>query len=84
MANELVSGLSKAIIRGSQLAVSLAKTCITTPVLINTDIKQGAQYAIPLYVETNQKSAGTQAADGEPGVGLLHETGKLAAEDGHQ
>ena len=63
MANELVSGLSKAIIRGSQLAVSLAKTCITTPVLINTDIKQGAQYAIPLYVETNQKSAAAEVSE---------------------
>ena len=63
MANELVSGLSKAIISGSRLAVSLAKTCITTPVLINTDVRQGAQYAIPLYCETNQKSAAAEVSE---------------------
>ena len=63
MANELVSGLSKAIIRGNQLAVSLAKTCITTPVLINTDVKQGAQYEIPVFCETNQKSAAAEVSE---------------------
>ena len=63
MGNNLVTGLSKAIIRGNQLAKSLAKTCITTPVLINTDIKQGALYAVPLYPETNQKSASAEVSE---------------------
>lgn len=64
MANtQILSGITKAIIRGNQLAISLAKTCITTPVLINTDPAQGAKYAIPLLCETNQKSATAEVSE---------------------
>ncbi len=57
------SGIAKAIILGNRLAISLAKTCITTPVLINTDPEQGAKYAIPLLCETNQKSAAAEVSE---------------------
>lgn len=51
-----MDGLTLNIINGNRKALALAKTCITTPMLINYDIRQGAVYAIPLSVETNQKS----------------------------
>ena len=63
MANAGLSGLTKAILEGNMLAISLAKTCITTPVLINADPKQGAKFAIPLLCETNQKSASAEVSE---------------------
>lgn len=58
-----MDGLSLKIIKGSKNAQALAKTLATTPTLINTDIKQGAVYAIPLDVETNQKSATAEVSE---------------------
>ena len=58
-----MDGLSLKIIEGSKNAQALAKTLATTPTLINTDIKQGAVYAIPLDVETNQKSATAEVSE---------------------
>ena len=63
MAVEAISGFNKALIRGNQLAIGLAKTCLTTPVLINKDSTQGAVYAVPLMVETNQKSASAEVSE---------------------
>jgi hypothetical protein len=64
MANaQVLSGITKAIIQGNLLAIKLAKSCITTPVLINTDIEQGSKYAIPLQCETNQKSAAAEVSE---------------------
>ena len=63
MANELVSGLIKEIINGSPLALALAKTCLTTPALTNKDPVQGAMATIPLYCETNQKSASAEVSE---------------------
>ena len=62
MANELVSGLNKAIMGGSPLALSLVKTCLSTPVLINKTPGQGAMGDIYLYCETNQKSASAEVS----------------------
>ena len=58
-----MDGLSFKITKGNRAAIALAKTLITTPTLINTDPKQGAIYAIPLQVETNQKSASAQVSE---------------------
>ena len=41
----------------------MAETLVTTPTLINTDIRQGALYAIPLVCETNQKSASAEVSE---------------------
>ena len=58
-----MDGLSLAITNGNNAALSLAKTLLTTPTLINIDIKQGALYAIPLEVETNQKHAAADVSE---------------------
>lgn len=58
-----MDGLSLKITNGNRKALALAKTLATTPTLINTDIKQGAVYAIPLDVETNQKSATAEVSE---------------------
>ncbi len=58
-----MDGLSLKITEGNKKALSLAKTLVTTPTLINTEPKQGAIYAIPLDVETNQKSATAEVSD---------------------
>lgn len=58
-----LSGITKAIIQGNLLAIRLAKSCIATPVLINTDLEQGAKYAIPLMCETNQKSCAAEVSE---------------------
>ena len=58
-----VSGITKAILEGNRMAIKMAKTCVTTPVLINTDTTQGAKYAIPLLCETNQKSAAAEVSE---------------------
>ena len=63
MANAEISGLTRNILAGNRTAIALAKTCITTPVLINTDTNQGAKYAIPLLCETNQKSAAAEVSE---------------------
>ena len=55
-----MDGLTLNIINGDRKALALAKTCVTTPMLINYDIRQGAIYAIPLSVETNQKQAAAE------------------------
>lgn len=54
---------TRKIIDGSKTALKMAETLVTTPMLINTDLKQGAKYAIPLMCETNQKSASAEVSD---------------------
>lgn len=58
-----MDGLTLKITNGNRKALALAKTLITTPTLINTKIKQGAVYAIPLDVETNQKRASAEVSE---------------------
>lgn len=58
-----MDGLTLKIINGNRKALSLAKTLITTPTLINVDIRQGAIYAIPLKVETNQKRMSAEVSE---------------------
>lgn len=58
-----MDGLSLKITGGNKKALALAKTLVTTPTLINTDIRQGAIYAIPLEVETNQKRASAEVSE---------------------
>ena len=58
-----MDGLTLKIINGNRKALSLAKTLITTPTLINVDIRQGAIYAIPLRVETNQKRMSAEVSE---------------------
>ena len=60
---QALSGITKAIIQGNLLAIRMAKSCIATPVLINTDVEQGAKYAIPLMCETNQKSCSAEVSE---------------------
>ena len=58
-----MDGLTLKITSGNLKALSLAKTLITTPALINTDIRQGAVYALPLQVETNYKNASAEVSE---------------------
>ena len=58
-----MDGLTLKITNGNRKAIALAKTLLTTPTLINVDIRQGAIYAIPLDVETNQKSASAEVSE---------------------
>ena len=58
-----MDGITKQIIQGDRKALALAKTLITTPTLINTKITQGALYAIPLDVETNQMRASAEVSE---------------------
>lgn len=58
-----MDGLTLNIINGNKTALALAKTCITTPVLINIDIRQGAVYAIPIQIETNQKRGHAEVSE---------------------
>ena len=58
-----MNGLTLQIINGNRKAIALAKTCITTPTLINLDPRQGAMYSIPLDVETNQRSASSEVSE---------------------
>lgn len=55
--------LQKKIIADNKAVLSLIKTCVTTPTLINTDITQGAKYAVPLMCETNQMSASAEVSE---------------------
>lgn len=58
-----MNGLTLKITSGNKRALALAKTLVTTPTLINIDITQGAVYALPLEVETNQKSASAEVSE---------------------
>lgn len=58
-----MDGLTLKITSGNRKALALAKTLVTTPMLINTNIRQGAIYALPLQVETNQKSASSEVSE---------------------
>lgn len=58
-----MDGLTLKIVNGNRKALTLAKSLVTTPTLINTDIRQGAVYAIPLDAETNQKSAAAEVSE---------------------
>jgi hypothetical protein len=58
-----MDGLTLNIIDGNKAALALAKTCITTPMLINIDITQGVVYAVPLDVETNQKQGHAEVSE---------------------
>lgn len=56
-------GLSQKIVNGNIKALSLAKTLLTTPMLINVDPRQGAIYSLSLDVETNQMSASAEVSE---------------------
>lgn len=60
-----MDGLTLKIIEGSRAALSLAKTCISTPALINNkiDLSQGPVAVIPLECETSQKSAQAEVSE---------------------
>lgn len=58
-----MDGLTLKITNGNRRALALAKTLVTTPTLINVDVRQGAVYAIPLEVETNQRSAAAEVSE---------------------
>lgn len=58
-----MDGLSLKITNGNKKAIALAKTFVTTPTLINIDPRQGAPYAIPLDVETNQESSSAEVSE---------------------
>ena len=58
-----MDGLTLKITNGNRKALALAKTCVTTPTLINVDIRQGTVYALPLAVETNQRSASAEVSE---------------------
>jgi hypothetical protein len=58
-----LDGLTQKLLQGSKTALKMVETLVTTPMLINTDIRQGAQYAIPLMCETNQKSASAEVSE---------------------
>ena len=54
---------TRLIISDNKAVLSLVKTCVTTPTLINTDMKQGAKYAVPLMCETNQMSSSAEVSE---------------------
>ena len=58
-----MDAFTQKIIDGSQRALKMAETLVTTPMLINTNVEQGAKYAIPLMCETNQKSASAEVSE---------------------
>ena len=58
-----MDGLTQKITGGNRKALALAKTLVTTPTLINIDPKQGAVYALPLDVDTNQRSAAAEVSE---------------------
>lgn len=58
-----MDGLILKLIEGNSTAINLAKTVISTPTLINKDIAQGTVSAIPLEVETNQKTAQAEVSE---------------------
>jgi hypothetical protein len=41
------------ILQGSQSVIEMAKTMLTTPLLVNTDVTQGFLFSIPLETETH-------------------------------
>ena len=58
-----MDGLTLKITNGNKKALSLAKTLVTSPTLININPLQGAIYAIPLDAETNQKAASAEVSE---------------------
>lgn len=62
IAGTVIDGLSREVIN-NQAARKMAETLISQPTLINTDATQGAKFAIPLEVETNQMSAQAEVSE---------------------
>ena len=62
IAGTIIDGLSREVVT-SQSARKMAETLITQPTLINADLSQGAKFAIPLEVETNQMSAQAEVSE---------------------
>lgn len=58
-----MDGLSIKLTEGSKAALQLVKTTITTPTLINTDVRQGPLYAIALAAESYQKSCSAEVSE---------------------
>jgi hypothetical protein len=58
-----MDGLSFKLTKGDRRALALAKTFVTTPTLINSDLRQGAVQAIPLEAEVNQKRASAEVSE---------------------
>lgn len=58
-----MDGITQGILNDNKAILNEIKSLITTPTLINTDIRQGAKYAIPLMCETNQMSAAAEVSE---------------------
>lgn len=58
-----MDGLIQKITQGDAVALSLVKTALTTPTLINTDITQGTPYALPLECESYRQSSTAQVSE---------------------
>ena len=58
-----LDGLTRKIISDNKAVINMVKTLTSTPALINTDLSQGAKFAIQLEVETNQMSAQAEVSE---------------------
>ncbi len=58
-----LDGLTRKIISDNKAVINMVKTLTNTPTLINTDLTQGAKFAIQLEVETNQMSAQAEVSE---------------------
>ena len=58
-----MDAFTKKLIEGSKIALKMAESLISTPTLINTDLKQGAKYALPILCETVQQSAAAEVSE---------------------
>lgn len=58
-----MDGITQGILNDNKAILNEIKSLITTPTLINTDMRQGAKYAIPLMCETNQMSAAAEVSE---------------------
>ena len=58
-----MDGLTKLLMKADPAALNMVKTLVTTPTLINLDIRQGPIYAIPLMTETNQRNASAEVSE---------------------
>ena len=58
-----MDAFTQKIINGDNVAIKMAETLISTPTLINKDLKQGAKYALPLLCETIQQSGAAEVSE---------------------
>jgi len=58
-----MDGITVGILDDNKAILKQIETLVTTPTLINTDITQGAKYAIPLMCETNLMNASAEVSE---------------------